>query len=388
MAKRDRVKQVLIRMAHGLDAAMESFLLRSRAKEAAPGIGYLGWFTLLSVPLAFAIKYFTKPYPLDLIIVALVASCVIFRLYAVFSLVAAWLLDLLLKWAEIERVGRPDYWPWFLLDWVVNCTEWLLVCTFVIITLEKWATLRTIKDKTDDDLALARSFQSSLSGKSCQLRRVTLSGSIHQCESVGGDFYYFRPFGKKMLNFCLGDVMGKGISASLLMATVMSFVYEWGKQSCDPAEIAARLNRRLAKMWDGRRGWFITILYGILDEETGVLQYCACGQKGGFLLRNGVVTELAPECDPPIGVVEPYEFTKLTLQLQPGDQILLYTDGAYEAKSEDGELFGTERLGQLFAEWAPRLRGEDLLDHLESCVLNHTGGVFTDDTTLLHLEYR
>ena len=90
-----------------------------------------------------------------------------------------------------------------------------------------------------------------------------------------------------MLNFCLGDVMGKGISASLLMATVMSFVYEWGKQSCDPAEIAARLNRRLVKLWDGRRGWFITIFYAILDEETGELQYCAGGQSGGYLLRDG-----------------------------------------------------------------------------------------------------
>lgn len=388
MPKQQPVKHLLFRLARGLDANMESFLLRSRKQDGALFAGPLGWLALSSVPLAFAIKYLTKPYPLDLIVLALVASCVVFRHYGYFSVALAGLLDFFLKWSEIRRIDRPDYWPWFLLDWVVNCSEWFVVSAFVVITLEKWADLRAIKSRTDDDLALAKSFQSSLSGKSCHLQRVSLCGSIHQCDAVGGDFYYFRPFGKKMLNFCLGDVMGKGISASLLMATVMSFVYEWGKQSCDPAEIAARLNRRLVKLWDGRRGWFITIFYAILDEETGELQYCAGGQSGGYLLRDGKLKALASECDPPLGVVEPYEFRRHNLILQPGDQILLFTDGAYEAKSPDGELFGAERLGELFMEWALRLEGEELLAHLEQCVLAHTGGVYTDDTTLLHLKYR
>ena len=386
MPKLLRVKHLLSRLAGALDKNMESFLLRST--HGAPLTSLLGATAAVCVPAAFAIKYFTKPYPLDLIVIALVASCVVFRHYGLFSLAVAWVLDFCLKWSEIERIGRPDYWPWFLLDWLANCSEWLLVCSFAIITLEKWADLRSIKLRTDDDLALAKSFQSSLSGKSCHLQRASLCGSIHQCDAVGGDFYYFRPFGKKMLNFCLGDVMGKGISASLLMATVMSFVYEWGKQSCDPAEIAARLNRRLGRLWDGRRGWFITIFYAILDEETGVLEYCAAGQSGGYLLRDGELTELAAECDPPLGVMDPYDFCRHSLTLQSGDQILLFTDGAYEAKSATGELFEAERLGELFRQWGPQLKGEELLEHLEKCVLAHTGGVYTDDTTLLHLKYK
>ena len=118
------------------------------------------------------------------------------------------------------------------------------------------------------------------------------------------------------------------------------------------------------------------------------MQYCAGGQSGGYLLRDGKLKTLASECDPPLGVVEPYEFCRHNLTLQPGDQILVFTDGAYEAKSPDGELFGAERLGELFKEWALRLEGEELLAHLEKCVLAHTGGVYTDDTTLLHLKYR
>jgi len=381
------VKHLLYRLARGMDANMESFLLRSRIKNDTLFSSPVGWVALFSVPLAFAIKFATKPYPLDLIVLALVGSCLVFRQFGLFSMAAAGAFDFLLKWSEIQRIGRPDYWPWFILDWLVNCTEWLLVSCFVIITLEKWADLRAIKLRTDDDLALAKSFQSSLSGKSCHLSRVSLCASINQCDAVGGDFYYFRPVGK-MLNFCVGDVMGKGISASLLMATVMSFVYERGKQSCDPVEITGRLNRRVSKLWDGRRGWFITIFYATMDEETGELQYCAAGHSSGFLLRDGELKVLAPDCDPPLGVMENLEFHRRSLFLKPGDQILLFTDGAFEAKSPDGELLGSERLGQQFAEWGPQLEGQQLLGHLEEYVLAHTGGVYTDDTTLLHLKYR
>lgn len=375
-------------MAQFLDSKMESFLLRSRTGGQAFS-SPVSWLALLTLPGAALLKYFSGPHnPFDLFALALVVCCIIYRQYGYFALLLAVTLDILVKALEIARLGRPELWPKFLLDTCLLGLEWFVVCSFVIITLEKWATLRAIKIRTDDDLALAKSFQCSLSRKSCHLQRITLHGSINQCATVGGDFYYFRPFGKKMLNFCVGDVMGKGISASLLMAMVMSFVYEWGKQSCNPADIASRLNRRLSHLWDGRRGWFITILYGILDEETGQLQYCAAGQKGGFLLRNGVLSEFAEEVDPPLGAMDPYEFTAHTLMLEPQDRILLFTDGVYEARSPDGTLFGTERLGQRFAYWSARLEDDQLLDQLEREVLEHTGGVYTDDTTLLYLHYR
>lgn len=381
------MKRKLKKIAEIMDSRMEVFLVRSRTTDETLRTP-LGLAALASLPLAAILKYITGPYnPFDLFVLALVSCCVVFRHFGFFAVGIALALDLLVKSLEIARLGRPDLWPRFLLDTALHCVEWIVVCAFVVITLEKWATMRIIKGRTDDDLALAKSFQSSLSRKSCELQRVSLYGSIHQCDSVGGDFYYFRPFGKKMLNFCIGDVMGKGISASLLMAMVMSFVYEWGKQSFDPADIAGRLNRRLDKLWDGRRGWFITIIYAILDEESGLLRYSAAGQKGGFLLRDGRLSELAPECDPPLGVMEPFQFTAHSVQLRPHDQILLFTDGVYEAKSPEGELFGSERLGELFKQWAPQLEGEALLNRIEQSILTHTGGLYTDDTTLLYLRY-
>jgi len=348
----------------------------------------MGWLVLSSLPMAALLKFVTGPiHPLDPFVLALILCCLVFRHHGFLAVVAALMLDLIVKALEIHQLQRPDLWPKFLLDSALLGLEWTIVCSFVIITLKKWAALRSVKRRTDDDLALAKSLQSSLSRKTCELKQVKICGSIHQCAAVGGDFYYFRPFGKKMVSFCLGDVMGKGISASLLMAMVMSFVYEWGKQSCNPAMIAGRLNRRLSRLWDGRKGWFITICYAILDEESGLLEYCAAGQQGGFVLRDGEILELAQECDPPLGVVEDYEFTPHSFQLHPNDHVLLFTDGVYEAKSPTGQLFGTDRLRSFFKEHSGRFSDASFLSLLEREILAHTGGTYTDDTTLLSIRY-
>ena len=379
----------LRRIADSLDRRMEAFILQTRTDENETLHGPLGWFTLASLPAAALLKFFSGPHnPLDLFLLSLVLCCVVFRHSGLSAVVLALALDLLVKAMDISRLGRPDLWPKYLLDTAFHLVEWSLVALFVIITLKKWAKLRRIKDRTDDDLGLAKTLQSSLSRKSCRLKRVDLCGSIHQCDAVGGDFYYFRPFDEKMVSFCVGDVMGKGISASLLMAMVMTIVYEWGKQNCTPALIAARLNRRLSKLWDGRKGWFITIFYGLFDEETGRLQYVAAGQQGGFILRDGELIELALDCDPPLGVIEPFEFATHSIELKPHDKLLIFTDGVYEAKSPKGELFGVERLGKSFRLLAKKLKGDELLNKLEELILEHTGGVYTDDTTLLTLHYR
>lgn len=379
----------LAKMAAFMDHKMETYILRSRSSEMRSVRSPLGLAVLATLPVAAAVKYFSGPYnPFDLFVLALVLCCIAFRHYGLFTIGLAVILDVLVKALEIARLGRPDLWPRFLFDTGLHLVEWSVVCSFVIITLEKWAALRSVKQRTDDDLALAKSLQSSLAQRTCDLQKVKICGSIHQCSAVGGDFYYFRPFGKTMVSFCIGDVMGKGISASLLMAMVMSFVYEWGKQSTNPAEIAARLNRRLTRLWDGRKGWFITIFYALLDEETGVLEYCAAGQASGFILREGEIVDLTSECDPPLGIVEPYDFTPHSIQLQPNDHLLLFTDGVYEAKSPDGVLFGEDRLRHYFKRYAAHYEGAALLARLEREVLSHTGGEYTDDTTFLSVRYQ
>jgi len=370
------------------DQSLEAYILGSHGSAREKARTRLGKFALSSVLVAALVKYLTGPVAaIDIFVLALVFTSIVFRRQGYPVIGVALLLDLLVKYLAVARIGRPELWSKFLLDTAIHALEWTVVCSFVIVTLDKWAAVRRIQRRIDDDLALAKSLQSSLARKSCFLKRINIWGSIHQCDSVGGDFYYFRPFDKKMVSLCLGDVMGKGISSSLLMAMVMSFVYEWGKTNCSPSIVAERLNHRLSHLWDGRKGWFITLFYALLDEETGRLDYCAAGQQGGFLLREGALSEIVSDCDPPLGVTEPYSFEVYTVQLQPGDRVLLFTDGVYEAKSPHEELFGIQRLGELFQRLGEELEGDELLNRLEQAVLEHTGGVYTDDTTLLLLHY-
>lgn len=325
---------------------------------------------------------------IDLFMVPVVLGCFFFRRNAFLVIFSAIAFDFFASWqAEVGlfKLSQPS--SGLVISILSQGLELTVLGLFVSITLEKWVALARMSSRTEEDILLAKALQSSLTNSSYSLGRVVIEGSIHQCAEVGGDFFYFRPFEKKMVTFCLGDVMGKGISASLLMSMVMSFVYEWGKRSIDPTEVCSRLNHRLARLWDGKKGWFLTIFYAIFDEESGVLSYCAAGQQGGFILRRDGSLEQLSQCDPPVGIIDPYSFELYTISLYPQDQIVLFTDGVSEARSPEGELFGMERVAEFLTSLPSDISGRELVDSLESRILQFTGGSYTDDTAILHFKY-
>lgn len=372
-----------------IDKKIERFLLQRQTSANTRQTKVVAWAVVLMILGAGAIKILSGPFAtVDPFMLPVVVGCFFFRRKAALVVQGAVLCDFILSWqSEVGWgvVALPS--GRLAADTLLQALELSLVGAFVSITLEKWVALANIQRRTEEDLQLAKALQSSLTDQSYALGKVAIEGKIHQCSAVGGDFFYFRPFEKKMVTFCLGDVMGKGISASLMMAMVMSFVYEWGKRSVDPAEVCGRLNRRLARLWDGKKGWFLTIFYAIFDEETGALSYCSAGQQGGFLLRPGAAPELFSECDPPIGVLDPFDFEHHKITLEPGDRLVLFTDGVSEARSPDGELFGVERVSELLTSMRPGASGREVVDTLEKEVLAFTGGIYTDDTAILHFEY-
>jgi hypothetical protein len=378
-------------MLDSVDSKVERFLLHRQTSGSrvqslwiASGVGT----AFLLATLVKAMSGGVAGAGIDLFAMPVVLGCFFFRRHALMVVDAAILCDFLVSWQTEVGWGKPG-WPSLamLSGIIVQGLELALLGAFVSITLEKWVALRTMGRRTEEDLELAKALQSSLINQSYSLGRVAIEGSINQCSAVGGDFFYFRPFEKKMVTFCLGDVMGKGISASLMMAMVMSFVYEWGKRTTNPAEVCERLNRRLARLWDGKKGWFLTIFYAIFDEETGTLSYCSAGQQGGFLLRVDGPPEQFNECDPPVGVLEAIEFERHEVRLRPGDRVVLFTDGVSEARSPDGELFGVERVAQILTSLPPDISGRELVNRLEQDVLAFTGGIYTDDTAILHFHY-
>lgn len=373
-----------------IDSRVERFLLHrrlsdNRAQSVLVGVGVGATFVLAALLKTYSGGAFGT---VGLFVIPVIVGCFFFRRHALMVVEAAILCDFLVSWQTEVGWGRLAFPSGRLLaEVLIQGLELIVIGAFVSMTLEKWVALVTIQRRTEEDLELAKALQSSLINQSYSLGRVAIEGSIHQCSAVGGDFFYFRPFEKKMVTFCLGDVMGKGISASLMMSMVMSFVYEWGKRSADPAEVCGRLNRRLTRLWDGKKGWFLTIFYAIFDEDTGTLSYCSAGQQGGFLLRVDGTLEQFSECDPPVGVLEALSFERHEVQLQPGDRVVLFTDGVSEARNPEGELFGVERVAKILTSLPASVSGRELVDRLEQDVLAFTGGVYTDDTAILHFQY-
>jgi sigma-B regulation protein RsbU (phosphoserine phosphatase) len=166
---------------------------------------------------------------------------------------------------------------------------------------------------------------------------------IMPARAVGGDFYDFIPLGSDHMGIVIGDVSDKGLPAALFMALTFSLLRAESERSTDPAEILDNVNRALLKM--NASGMFVTLLYGVLDYRTGIIQYARAGHLLPILLdAQGTAMSLHMEEGQPLGI-----FNKVSLDVQeivliPGGNVLFFTDGLSEAFNEKGEQFGIERI--------------------------------------------
>ncbi len=359
-------------LAH-IDAALEKLVISSpQGRKARP------WsiFVALLLGMAFLLRVLpASQWMADLFVLPIILSGFVLRLQGLWSVPCAVVLYHLAETWRQEVTFEE-----LLINDLLQLTEWSLLSAVILVTLDKYVAIRQMQQRTDKDLEMARVLQSALTVPDERFGSLQLRGFIHQCNDVGGDFYYFRPFQKKYVLFCLGDVMGKGISASLLMSMSLSFFFEWGKKSTSPARVVSRMNHRLHRLWHRGVGWYLTLFYAVFDQETRVLNYANGGHQAGLVVRaDGRVESLDAE-GLPLGVMEDTEFEERSVQLEVGDRILLFTDGVTEARNCRGELFGVERLKHLVREPG------DLLERVRDDVLRFTGNCYTDDMALLVVE--
>ncbi|MDO4798320.1 MAG: SpoIIE family protein phosphatase [Coriobacteriales bacterium] len=220
-----------------------------------------------------------------------------------------------------------------------------------------------------------------------QIEQFDIYASMNAAKEVGGDFYDFFEIDDHTLGFLIADVSGKGVPASLFMMAAKTDIENYMSTGMDLAKAVFSANQRLCKGNDA--GMFVTVWAATLDWQTGELTYCNAGHNFP-LLRHGKGGEwewLKKKCGLFLGTFETAKYRQETLALEPGDEIILYTDGVNEAFSADGEEYGNDRL-EAFLGSHNDLHPRQLVEALRTDVSRWAEGAEqSDDITMLCLEY-
>jgi sigma-B regulation protein RsbU (phosphoserine phosphatase) len=204
---------------------------------------------------------------------------------------------------------------------------------------------------------------------------------------VGGDFYDYFLIDDDHLCIVMADVSGKGVPAALFMMASKIILQSYAMGGNSASEILARTNEAICS--NNKMGMFVTVWLGILEISTGKLTASNAGHEYPFLMRKGGRFEMLKDKHGfVVGGMDGMQYTEYTLQLEPGDEIFVYTDGIAEANDEKGELFGTERLTEaLNRETGGSCR--ELLDSVKDSVeaFVQDAPQFDDTTMLVMRDY-
>jgi sigma-B regulation protein RsbU (phosphoserine phosphatase) len=201
------------------------------------------------------------------------------------------------------------------------------------------------KERIDSELRIAREIQTGMVPKTFPpfpaRYDIDIYAELRPAKEVGGDLYDFFICDSK-LYFLIGDVSGKGVPASLLMAVTRSIFRSVTLHLDNPAEIASAMNDSIVETND--LNMFVTLFIGILDLETGRLSYCNAGHNPPILISASGSAPLSVKPNIPAGVLKGYAFVAEAMQVEKDATLFLYTDGLTEAENSRQELFTMRRL--------------------------------------------
>lgn len=241
------------------------------------------------------------------------------------------------------------------------------------------------RERIDQELRVARLIQQTLLPKELPaLAGWRLAAHYRPAREVGGDFYDFVPLPFGRLGLVVGDVTDKGVPAALVMSGVRSLLRTAALRSDSPGDVLEHVNDQLVP--DIPPNMFVTCLYAILNPANGVLRFANAGHDLPYRQRGGEVAELRAT-GMPLGLMPGMRYEENEAQLEPGDRLLLYSDGLVEAHDPARQMFGFPRLRALLA-GALVDRSRPLVDALLAELAVFTGSDWEqeDDITLVTLE--
>lgn len=244
------------------------------------------------------------------------------------------------------------------------------------------------KERQDREIALAQNVQRAFQPERDEANRGIFHGCgmNELCEDASGDYYDFIELPSGKLGVAVGDVSGHGLGSSLVMAQARALLRAFAETKDSLADVMNMLNDFLAR--DMTSGNFMCMFMAVADPETGHMDWLNAGHPPGFLWRakTGTVERLEA-CGRILGILPGADYDAgQAVTMEPGDTLLLYTDGATEANAPGGEMFGYDRLRDVLAETS-KDGPHAVLDGIKQALVTWTGSTrFDDDLTILALQ--
>ncbi|MBO5635250.1 MAG: SpoIIE family protein phosphatase [Bacteroidales bacterium] len=261
----------------------------------------------------------------------------------------------------------------------------VLILSFAAKSQNQFKTLSENKEKMERELEIARNIQMAMIPKTFppfpDRPELDMAAAILPAREVGGDLYDYFIRNDKLF-FCIGDVSGKGVPASLVMAMTRSLFRSVAGHEDSPATIVSNMNDSMAEM--NENNMFVTFFCGILDLENGHLEYCNAGHNPPLILAD---TKMKLDTIPnlPLGIMAGMDYQEQEADLRFDDSLFLYTDGLTEAENINHELFGEERMSKILSK---RRNAESHLKVIEEAIKDFVGEApQSDDLTMLFIHY-
>ncbi|HEU4938030.1 MAG TPA: SpoIIE family protein phosphatase [Vicinamibacterales bacterium] len=244
------------------------------------------------------------------------------------------------------------------------------------------------KAKMEQEMRIAAEIQQALLPKMARAGTFfSAAAASIPCRSIGGDFYDYVDLPHGAMGFALGDVAGKGPPAALLSAMMQGIFAAQAASSDSPSQTIGRVNLALYRR--GIESRFVTLMYGAMNPD-GRLTYCNAGHNPPLIISPGDSAQKVRrlECGGPIvGLFDAATFDEETVTLQPGDWLIVFSDGVSEAMSASGDEYGESRIVTV-VERNKELEPRQLLEALFADVREFTRGApQSDDITAMVLRY-
>jgi serine phosphatase RsbU (regulator of sigma subunit)/ABC-type amino acid transport substrate-binding protein len=299
----------------------------------------------------------------------------------------------------LEGVHQLAFPRWLKPVWVALAIGGVLVLIMAGNVILRWqvrvrtqALKQTIaaKERIESELRVAHDIQMELVPTVFppfpHRSEFEIHAALEPAKAVGGDFYDFFFTDDHHLCFVIGDVSGKGVPAALFMAAAKTLIKSSARALLPPDQVLDVVNGELSA--GNESCTFVTCFFGILDVNTGAVDYANAGHNPPLVIHQGGEARLLEEGGgPPIGFDEDITVTRSRLHLGPGDVLCMYTDGVTEALNAKGEQFSEDQLVKI----ATR-HGNDSLEDMTSAILHEVKSFAAhteqfDDITLLVLRY-